>query len=410
MKQFLLVVKFELETMVKKKSFILSIVLVAFAAFVLLSIPRFFDNQKDPGDNTENISKNKDKKMMIYDQNDILTNIDLVAQEFSNYDITIENDLSILKSKVEDGSIDAGIEIQEPLKFVYYVKNSSLNDHTAMRFQSTLQKQYQLTELKSLNYDIEKVNEIYQTSAIFETNVLGTDGMNNYFYTYVLIMILYMMILIYGNQIGVSVASEKSNRAIEILVTSCSSNAMIFGKVIAGAIAGVMQTLFILGSCLLAYRFNADVWNHVLDPFLNIPSIVLITFGLFGIFGYLLFSFLFGAIGALCSKVEEVNGATLPIQLLIIAVFIISFITLQSPDNLLASIVSYVPFTSWMCMFINVALGTVSMVEIVISFIILALTTIAMGFIGAKLYRRGTLSYGNSMKLSHILKMIKQKD
>ena len=409
MRQFLLVVRFELETMMKKKSFILSIVLIALAAFILLSMPRFFDNSKK-SDNQEVTNQEKDKVMMIYDEKGIVKDSDLITQAFTQYHITFESDLSVIKNKVEDGSADAGIQIKSPLEFVYYVKNSSLNDETAMRFQSVLQKVYQLNELNHLNYDASKIDQIYQTPAVFETNVLGTDGMNNYFYTYVLIFILYMMILLYGNQIGISVASEKSNRAIEILVTSCSPYAMIFGKVIAGAIAGVIQTVFILGSCLLAYQVNADVWSHVLDPFLNIPVIVLITFGLFGVFGYLLFSFLFGAIGALCSKVEEVNGATMPIQLLIIAVFFISFISMGQPDSVLATVASYVPLTSWMCMFINVALGSVSIIEIIISFVILVLTTIAIGFVGAKLYRRGTLSYGNSMKLSNIMKMIKQKD
>ena len=410
MKQFLLVVKFELETMMKKKSFLISIALVAIAAFVVLSLPRFLDDKKSSNNNQEASSQEKNKEMLVYDENGVFTNGDLIAQEFSDYQITFEKELSNIKSKVEEGSVDAGIEIQGPLQFVYYVKNSSFNDHTALRFQSVLQNQYQSKALESLNYDVQKVNEIITTPVVFETNVLGTDGMNKYFYTYVFIIILYMMILIYGNQIGVSVASEKSNRAIEILVTSCSPNAMIFGKVVAGAIAGIIQTGLIIGSCLVAYHLNADVWDHALDPFLNIPSTVLITFALFGVFGYLLFSFLFGAVGALCSKVEEVNGATLPIQMLIVAVFFVSFMTLQNPDTFLSTIVSYVPLTSWMCMFINVAVGSATMIEIIISFVILVLTTILMGFVGAKLYRRGTLSYGNSMKFAHILKMIKQKD
>lgn len=410
MKQFWLVVKFELETMMRKKSFLISIVLVAASAFILLSLPRFLNNEGS-SDGNENIAAHeKDHEMMIYDAQGILASKELVVQAFPNYAITYVEDIDSMKAKVEDGSVDAGIEIKEPLNFVYYVKNSSLSDQTADRFQTVLQQQYQLSELDKLEYDAGKVAAIYHAPAAYETSVLGTDGVSNYYYTYALIMILYMMILIYGNQIGVSVASEKSNRAIEILTTSCSPNAMIFGKVIAGAITGVLQTICILGSCLLAYQLNADAWNHMLDPFLNIPAIVLITFALFGVFGYLLFSFLFGAIGALCSKVEEVNGATMPIQLLIIAVFMISFMTLSAPDSLLATIVSYVPFTSWMCMFINVAVGSATIVEIAISFTLLVATTIAMGFLGAKLYRRGTLSYGNSMKLGNLLKMLKQKD
>ncbi|WP_028044138.1 ABC transporter permease [Candidatus Stoquefichus massiliensis] len=411
MKQFFLVIKFELETMMRKKSYLLSIVLIALAAFVLLSMPRFFNDKKENQDGKNNqVTESKDKDMLIYDNQGILSGLEFVEQSFPDYNIALEDDLSVLKNKVEDGSVDAGIELQEPLKFVYHVKNSSLNDRTAVYFQEVLQQQYQVNALKELNYDALKVNEIYHSSANYETNVLGTDGVNNYFYTYILIFVLYMMILLYGNQIAVSVASEKSNRAVEILVTSCSPNAMIFGKVIAGAIAGAVQTILILGSCLIAYHINADVWNHVLDPFLNIPTVVWVTFALFGIFGYLLFSFLFGAIGALCSKVEEVNGATMPIQLLIIAVFFISFITLQNPNDLLSTIVSYVPLTSWMCMFINVALGSVTVIEIIISLVILVLTTFAIGMIGAKLYRRGTLSYGNSMKLTHLFKMMKQKN
>ena len=128
------------------------------------------------------------------------------------------------------------------------------------------------------------------------------------------------------------------------------------------------------------------------------------------VLGYLLFSFLFGAIGAMCSKVEEVNGATMPIQLFIIAVFIISFISLQNPDTLFAKALCYIPFTSWMCMFINVAMGSVSVVEILISLLLLAITTIATGILGARLYRRGTLTYGNSVKFSNIVKMLKKKE
>lgn len=409
MKQFWIVVKFELETMMKKKSFLISIVLVAAAAFILLSLPRFFNDSEGKGEDGPTTEETRDSEMLIYDATGILSK-ELVEQSFQSYNVTFEEDLATLKSRVEDGSVDAGFEVQEPLKFVYYVKNSSLSDQTAYMFQKVLQMQYQFNELESLNYDAAQVSAIYQMSADYETSVLGTDGMNNYFYTYALIMILYMMILLYGNQIGVSVASEKSNRAIEILSTSCSPNSLIFGKVIAGAISGVIQTAIMLGSCLIAYQINADAWNHALDPFLNIPPAVLITFALFGILGYLLFSFLFGAIGALCSKVEEVNGATMPIQLFIIGVFMLSFMTLQMPDSLLATIAMYLPFTSWMCMFINVAVGSVSTIQIIISFAILFVTTIAMGILGAKLYRRGTLTYGNTMKFSHLIKMIKQKD
>lgn len=69
----------------------------------------------------------------------------------------------------------------------------------------------------------------------------------------------------------------------------------------------------------------------------------------------------------------------------------------------------YVPLSSWMCMFVNVAMGSVSTIQIVISLIILAATTLLMGWIGAKLYRRGTLSYGNTLKWKQLVHVLKHK-
>lgn len=407
MREFFIVLKFELETMLHKKSFVISTVLVALSAFVILSLPRFFSNDQDT---TETIDPSEMKQMMIYDANHVLSNEELLQEHFPEYQVRFVKSSEEVQDGIESGEVDAGFEVKDATNFIYFVKNSSMSDMTSTRIEQLMQQQYQFTQLAQLNYDVAQINAIYHTPIQSETTVLGTDGSSNYFYTYAMIMILYMMILIYGNQIGVGVASEKSNRAIEILTTSCSPNALIFGKVIAGAVIGVVQTAIMLGSFLVAYQMNAGAWNHMLDRFLQIPSLVLWTFALFGILGYLLFSFLFGAIGAMCSKVEEVNGATMPVQLFIIAVFMISFITLSTPDSLLAKIVSFVPFTSWMCMFINVAVGSASMVEIIISLVILALTTLGMGLLGAKLYRRGTLSYGNSVKFSHMIKMITRKE
>lgn len=399
MREFLIVLRFELKTMLSKKSFLISTIIVMLGAIVLFSLPRFISN--DGQDNNGAVTK--EKKMLVYDKMDVLKNQELMQQSFPEYEIQFVDSLSEVKDQVKDGKVDAGFEIRNSSEFVYYVENSSLNDMTSSRFESMMKQNFQTSELKKLGYDVNKVQKVYQSAIASETQVLGKDGKSNYFYTYVLILLLYMMILIYGNQIGVGVATEKSNRAIEILTTSCSSNALIFGKVMAGAITGIIQTSLMVGSFLLSYSWNAQSWNYSLDRFLNIPSSVLLTFAMFGILGYLLFSFLFGAIGALCSKVEEVNGATLPLQLFIVAVFLISMVTLQIPDTLFAKIVCYIPFTSWMCMFVNVALGSVSFIEVIISLLLLAITTLCVGFIGAKLYRRGTLSYGNHLKLKKVL-------
>ena len=204
MRDFLLVLKFELQTMVRKKSFLISTVLVAAAAFVLLSIPRVFSDDKG----TDDTASEKDKTMLIYDGSGILKNRELAEKNFPEFQISYANSLSEVEEKVKKSEADAGFEVKTPTSFQYYVNNSSLNDANSSRFKTLLQQQYQASELAKLKYDAGKVQAIYQTEVISDTTVLGTDGMNNYFYTYVMIVVLYMRIMTYCNQIGVGVASE----------------------------------------------------------------------------------------------------------------------------------------------------------------------------------------------------------
>lgn len=101
---------------------------------------------------------------------------------------------------------------------------------------------------------------------------------------------MYMMILLYGQLIAVAVTSEKSNRAIEVLVTSANSNSLIFGKVIATALASFIQVGVILASGMITYSLNSKAWNGLLDGIFKIPSNILLTFIIFGGLGYLFYS------------------------------------------------------------------------------------------------------------------------
>lgn len=411
MKSFLTVLKFELKTMLQKRSFIISTLIIVVGSFLLLSLPALFKDDDAAETNKEDSQvAEASSTMIICDTHKVISDKKIAEAYFPDYKIIFETDEQAMKNAIELEKADAGFMIRNDRNYTYYVKNSSLMDMTQERFTEFMKENYQTQELQRLKYNADKINAIYHSEITADTKVLGTDGAGNYFYTYLLVFLLYMMIIIYGNQIAVGVASEKSNRAIEILTTSCSPNALIFGKVIAGALAGVLQTAIIVGSVLVAYQVNADALDHMFDPYLQIPSSVIATFALFGVLGYLLFSFILGAIGAMCSKVEEVNGATLPIQMAIVVVFTLSMFVLQNPSGMLAKIMMYLPFTSWMCMFVNVAVSSVSVIEIVISLSLLAITTVLMGFVGAKLYRRGTLSYGNTLKLSQMLKALRHND
>lgn len=89
---------------------------------------------------------------------------------------------------------------------------------------------------------------------------LGKNQADNFFYTYVMIFALYMVIMLYGQMVATNVATEKSSRAMEVLITSARPTSMMFGKVLASCLAGFIQIAAVFGSALVLYHINRDYW------------------------------------------------------------------------------------------------------------------------------------------------------
>ncbi|MEG0695311.1 MAG: ABC transporter permease, partial [Erysipelotrichaceae bacterium] len=314
------------------------------------------------------------------------------------------------KKLIKQEKCTAGFIVNSYHDYKYVVNNTSMMNQDKALFDQAMSQNYQWNEYTSKGYDAQEVlkisNQIIQSSDV----VLGKDGVSNYTYTYILIFVIYMMVLMYGQLVASNVASEKSNRAVEILVTSTSSDSLIFGKVLATATAGVIQVLMIWASAAFMYQINVESWNHMLDMVFNIPTAVIASFAVFGILGYLFYSFIFGALGSLVSKVEDINSSSTPIQIIFIAAFFVTFYGMNDIDGILIKVASFIPFSSFMAMFVRISMGSVSMIEVTLSLAILAASTVAVGYAAAKIYRRGTLMYGNSIKFKHALKFIRKKD
>lgn len=412
MKNLGTVFKFELLKILNKKAFKVSTIVLSVIIAVVLTIPTImgaFGNppfeDEDPSTTLPDTDRAKygvlieNDAVDIFDLQDQMPNIELVA---------ISEDEE-LKEKIISEDIQTGFIVKSPTKYEYLVNNTNMIDSNKDIFEAALLNVYIENNLTAKGIDYDEVNEVYNTQIESDTNILGKDGVKNYFYTYILIFGLYFIILFYGQMIATSVASEKSNRSMEILVTSTSTNSLIFGKVLAGALAGIMQFATILLVAFISYKLNANAWGETIDFLFDIPGNVLAVFALFGSLGYLLFLFIYGAIGALVSRTEDINTSSTPITFLFIGAFFISLMGLNNPDLLIVKIASFLPFTSFMAMFVRVSMGTVPIIQIAISLLILALTTIATGIFGARIYRLGTLMYGNPIKLRRAFRMLKDE-
>lgn len=418
MKQFLTVLKFELNNYFKNKSFLVTTVLIALVIAGIIIIPTLIPGLLDDlnggknaaqGDGTEAVTAGEteeegDKYGLLAPQK-MKDNLTLFPAEWVEFE-----DENAMKEAVEKEEIEAGFILTDTGEATYVVNNLGMGDnHIMEQFRQSIiayEKEEYLKE-KGLTQE-----EIVQSENIFvdvTPEILGKNSVKNYWYTYVLVFVVYFLILFYGQMIAVSVTTEKSNRAIEILVTSVNSNSLIFGKVLAGALAGIIQAVLILGSGFVSYMAVGDAWGGILDMLFDIPSKVLISFAVFGILSYLLYAFIFGMLGALVSKTEDISKSSTPVTLIYVASFLVAMVGLNVSDSMLIKVASFIPFTSGNAMFIRISMGSVTVWEVVLSLILLAGACVLTGILSAKIFRFGTLNYGNPIKITRALRSIREK-
>lgn len=408
MKQFFTVLKFELGNYFKNKSYLITTILFSLLLIVGLSVPSFINIPALSG--KDKIESNEEKTVFaIYDKDNIIADNEYLKKAFEDVEWENVNSRKEVEDLINEDKADAGFIVNSLTDYSYLVENSSFSDENQPIFESVLSRVYREEYLKDKNISVDEMDALYNMPIESNVEILGKDSVRNYIYTYALIFILYFMIIMYGQLIATSVTSEKSNRAIEVLVTSTSSNSLIFGKVIAGAIASFIQMGLIIGSGLVSYKINRDSWNGLLDMVFDIPSNVLLTFAVFGMLGYLLYTFIFGALGALVSKTEDIGKSAGNISMIYVIVFILTMFNLTKPDGMIIKVMSFIPFSSCNAMFVRVAMGTVPTIEIIISLVLLIASIVIVGFLGAKIYRMATLMYGNPIKLSNAIKWLKKE-
>ncbi|HCX65308.1 MAG TPA: ABC transporter permease [Eubacteriaceae bacterium] len=408
MKHFFTVFKFELMHFYKNKVFLISTIIICVLLAGGLSLPSLIDGfESDPlegGDASQEV-----QAFGLIDENNVIEDPSMLQAYFPNGEFTLYTEEEALKNDVEKGNLQAGFIVDSMNEFQYVIQNNEMIDSNQMVFQEAFVSTIRVQELEKLGVDYEQVAHVISPAIQSETVILGTDSASNYVYTYVLLFGLYFMVLVYGQLIATSIASEKSNRAMEILVTSTKSEYLKFGKVLGGAVAGITQFACIIGTGMIFYRLNAQAWDNQLDFIFDIPPDVLLIFSVFGVLGYLFYAFIFGALGALVSRTEDVSTSSTPITIVFAAVFILAFSGMYNTEGLMMKITSFIPFSSFLSMFVRVSMGTVATWEVVLSLVILVATTFAVGLLGAKIYRMGTLMYGNPIKLKTALKYLRDQ-
>ena len=410
MKHILQVLKFEFFGCVKSKSFIISttvfillIVLMTFLPGIMMSI---MDSEKPGGEG-------KEKPViavldMAYNEGNIVKRSFEAA--YQGFEIKTDvKDRDELVENVNSAKYRFGVIINEPLSFTYITKNNSLTSNDTQNIGSILQNIYRTVSFEKLGVDPEKSAEILSAQVKSETFTTGTDQSKNFWSAYLLMMLLYMAIIMYGQMVSQSVVSEKNSRAMEMLITCAKPSHLMFGKVFGSGLAGLSQMVLIISAAVVSMKtVSTDMIPDTIRDFLNFRPETIGFALLFFILGYFIYSFLMGALASLASRSEDLNTLTSPVMFFIVIAFMVVVFAINAGtlNGTLMTVCSYIPFTAPIAMFARVALSDVALWEIILSVAVQLVSVYLLGMLAAAIYRIGVLLYGKTPKPTEIIKLL----
>ena len=347
MKQFGKILKFELKGYLKNKVFVGITIFLVVAIAVAMFIPNIVSAFKSDDDGTTNPTDLP--VMLVYSEDESLLGLvkEYFTGAFAGYNVNVaDGTIDDVKSKITSGQAECAFVMNSASSYTYYVNNLSMYDTNTAIADSVLQEVCRVTAMIQNGLTPEQAGEIMSVQIESSTTTLGKDQMQNFFYTYIMIFALYMVILLYGQMVATNVATEKSSRAMEVLITSAKPTSMMFGKVLASCIAGLVQLVAIFGSALVFYNINKSAWgdNMIIQSIFNIPVDLFVYMLIFFILGFMIYAFLYGAIGSTASKLEDINTSVMPITFLfIIAFFVVMFSMASGSVDTVLMKVSSVP-------------------------------------------------------------------
>ncbi|MEL7586033.1 MAG: ABC transporter permease [Prolixibacteraceae bacterium] len=239
--------------------------------------------------------------------------------------------------------------------------------------------------------------------------------------------IIYMFVFIYGAMVMRGVMEEKTNRIVEVIISSVKPTQLMFGKIVGIGLVGLTQLVFwvVIGSAIvmgvqafaggdamqqtqMAAESGAgqNMAIQVTEAITNLNMPLLLSCFLFYFLcGFLLYSSLMGAVGAAVNNEEETQQFMLPVTVPLIFSIIVLFPAINNPEGPLAFWASMIPFTSPVIMMARVPFGVPTW-ELILSMLILLLSIWGIIWVAGKIYRTGILMYGKKVNLKEILKWI----
>ncbi|MGZ8563947.1 MAG: ABC transporter permease [Candidatus Limnocylindria bacterium] len=231
-----------------------------------------------------------------------------------------------------------------------------------------------------------------------------------YILAYAVVILTFMAILTYGNWVAQSVAEEKSGRVMELLITAATPRQLLTGKVLGTGAAGLTQYAAIVAAVAVGLIANGPV-SEQLGVTGSLPiqlpelePLMIVSFGVFFLLGFLLYSTLYAAAGSMVSRIEDVQQAVGPLMFLAMAGYFAAFGALNDPDAEWVVVLSVIPFFSPYLMPARMLLTNPSAAEIGLAIALLVVAVVVAIWIASRIYSAGVLLYGQRVGIRTVLR------
>ena len=223
----------------------------------------------------------------------------------------------------------------------------------------------------------------------------------------VLMMMLYVTVAMWGAALMNGVIEEKTNRVVEVIVSSVSPARLLAGKLLGVGAVGLTQFLVWVGfmAALGAYSAAAAASGGTRLP--EIPPALMGLFVVYFLLGYFLYASLYAAVGAAVNSPQEAQSLVFPVLLPLISAMVVFPAVLKSPESAVSTAMSLFPFWTPLLMFLRISMVMPPAWQVVLSIVLTALTIVAMNWIAARIYRVGILMYGKRPTFPEILRWVR---
>lgn len=408
MRQFKNVFMFEFLEMIQKKAVITTTIIMALIAFGVTFIPTIF--LSDDSDGGAVVVDDVYFSHLVFVQEDSYYPLDTLEMIVGE-DLNVVGDEDEAHAMVEDGDYEKAVILTGPDSYKLITLDRSTFDNDEAMLSGVLVSLAQSSNLSEQGIDPQVAFEAMDVTMNVEYELLGKDSSQGFFVAYVVMFILYTLILFFGQSVSTSIAREKDSRTMELLITSTTTKDLIIGKVMAMGLAGVIQISIIIAFAVFGFFINQSSFPpELLEMFTATLSFdVVLVYVVFSILGYILYLYIYAALGSLVSKVEDVGSAVTPITLLFVLAFIVASMALNIPDNNLIVLSSFVPFISLFTMPIRYMLTTVASWQLILSLALMVVCVVLIQQLSIYIYRMGSLNYGKRIRIGTIFKNLLKK-